>query len=243
VTKLSVNVNKIATLRNSRGGLEPNLMNLVHKIVDFGAHGITVHPRADQRHITRQDAVDVATQVKTVETNFEGDIREDFLDLTLKMKPTQCTLVPVNYGEVTSDHGWDVFKNDYILSSVIGKLKTEGIRVSLFIDAGNFKGIEKTAELGADRIEIYTEPYAIAYNQKDYEKEISLIKETVSFAQSVGLESNAGHDLTHKNLIPLLDKVPDIAEVSIGHHIMAYALEVGLEKSIKDHLDVIGKFN
>jgi len=241
MTKLSVNVNKIATLRNSRGGDEPNLMNLVHKIIGYGAEGITVHPRADQRHITRQDAIDVAEQVKSVETNFEGDLREDFLDLTVKMKPTQCTLVPVNFGEVTSNHGWDVLKNDYILEAVINKIKNNGTRVSLFIDVGNFKGIEKAAELGADRIEIYTEPYADAFKLGDYKNELKLIKETVKTASQFGLMSNAGHDLTHANLPPLVGEIPEIAEVSIGHHIISYALEVGLEKSIKDHLDALKK--
>lgn len=236
MTKLSVNVNKIATLRNSRGGDEPNLLHLVNKICSYGVHGITVHPRADQRHITREDAFAVAKAVVDQETNFEGDIREDFLDLTLKAKPTQCTLVPVTFGEVTSDHGWDVEKNDYILAAVIKKLKQNDIRVSLFIDVLNFNGIETLAAMGADRIELYTEPFAKAFKRSDYKNEIQKISDTVKFATSLGMMSNAGHDLTHENLPVLLNEVPDIAEVSIGHHIMSYALEVGLEASIASYL-------
>jgi pyridoxine 5-phosphate synthase len=239
MTKLSVNVNKIATLRNSRQGTEPNLLYFVNKIIEYGAHGITVHPRADQRHITRQDAIDIANHVKKVETNFEGDIREDFLDLTLKMKPTQCTLVPVTYGEVTSNHGWDVDKNDYILKSVINKLKQSDIRVSMFMDVGNFDAIEKAANIGTDRIELYTEPFAKAFSDGNYSNEMKSIRETVEFAKKIGLGCNAGHDLTHENLPYLLEAAPDIDEVSIGHHIMSYALEVGIEKSIKAHLNAI----
>ena len=239
MTKLSVNVNKIATLRNSRQGSEPNLMYFVNKIIGYGAHGITVHPRADQRHITRQDAIDVAQQVTSVETNFEGDLREDFLDLTLAMKPTQCTLVPVTYGEVTSDHGWDVDKNDYILKAVVGKLKAEGIRVSMFMDVGNLEAIEKAAKLGTDRIELYTEPFAKAFDSGNVKEEMRKITETVNFTKKLGLGCNAGHDLTHKNLPYLLEAAPEIDEVSIGHYIMAYALEVGIEASVKAHLEAI----
>lgn len=239
MTKLSVNVNKIATLRNSRGGLEPNLLYLIDKIIGYGSHGITIHPRADQRHITRQDAYDVAKHVKSVETNFEGDLREDFLNMTLELRPTQCTLVPVSPGEITSDHGWDVFKNDYILKPIIAKLKESGIRVSLFLDAGNVALVEKAAELGTDRIEIYTEPYAKAFLEGDYKAELAKIKETVDRASALGVKCNAGHDLTYQNLKPLLQSSPEIAEVSIGHYIMAYALEVGLEKSVKAHLEAL----
>ena len=238
-TKLSVNVNKIATLRNSRGGGEPDLIYFVNKIIGYGVDGITIHPRADERHITRQDAFAISKNITDIETNFEGDIREDFLDLTLTLCPTQCTLVPVTYGEVTSNHGWDVDKNDFLLKSVIGKLKEKNIRVSMFMDAGNKKGIEKAVKLGTDRIEIYTEPFAKAFLDKDYKKELQKIKETVDFCTSLGILCNAGHDLTHENLPVLLNVAPEIAEVSIGHHIVSYALEVGMEKSIKAYLNAV----
>ena len=165
MAKLSVNVNKIATLRNSRGGNEPDLMRFVQRIVALGAEGITVHPRADRRHITPEDARAVAREVRTVETNFEGDIREEFLDLVLECRPTQCTLVPVKPGEITSNHGWEVRRWSFLLGPVIARLKDEGIRVSLFVEAGDLESVRATAALGGDRIEIYTEPYAEAFHR------------------------------------------------------------------------------
>jgi pyridoxine 5-phosphate synthase len=236
MAKLSVNVNKIATLRNSRGGNEPNLMQFVHRIVALGVDGITVHPRADRRHITPEDARAVAREVRTVETNFEGDVREEFLDLVLECHPTQCTLVPVKPGEVTSNHGWDVRRWSFLLSPVIARLKQEGIRVSLFVEAGDVDSVRATAHLGADRIEIYTEPYAEAYQKGEVDGELRKVMQSAEEAARLGVGVNAGHDLTHLNLPLLVVKVPNLAEVSIGHHLMVRALEVGMDQAVHDYL-------
>ncbi len=236
MTKLSVNVNKIATLRNSRGGDEPNLMRCVHRILALGAEGITVHPRADRRHITPEDARAVAREVTSVETNFEGDIREEFLELVLECRPTQCTLVPVKPGEVTSNHGWDVRRWSFLLSPVIARLKQEGIRVSLFVEAGDVDSVRETAAIGGDRIEIYTEPYAEAFQRGTVEEELRKVMRSAEAAGRLGVGVNAGHDLTHENLPLLVAKVPNLAEVSIGHHLMSHALEVGMERAVGDYL-------
>jgi pyridoxine 5-phosphate synthase len=236
MTKLSVNVNKIATLRNARGGNEPNLMRFVHQIVELGADGITVHPRADRRHITPDDARSVAREVTKVETNFEGDVREEFLDLVLECKPAQCTLVPVKPGEVTSNHGWEVKRWAFLLSPVIATIKAEGIRVSLFVEAGDIESVEEAARIGADRIEIYTEPYASAFGQGRVEAELARVVASSERARQLGVGVNVGHDLTHVNLPFLLQRIPDVAEASIGHHLICHALEVGIERSVKDYL-------
>lgn len=236
MTKLSVNVNKIATLRNSRGGDEPNLMRCVHRIIALGAEGITVHPRADRRHITPEDARAVAREVSTVETNFEGDVREEFLELVLECRPTQCTLVPVKPGEVTSNHGWDVRRWSFLLSPVIARLKQEGIRVSLFVEAGDVDSVRETAAIGGDRIEIYTEPYAEAFQRGSVEEELRKVMRSAEAAGRLGVGVNAGHDLTHENLPLLVAKVPNLAEVSIGHHLMSHALDVGMERAVGDYV-------
>jgi len=236
MAKLSVNVNKIATLRNSRGGHEPDLMAFVNHILAFGAQGITVHPRADRRHITPDDARAVARTVKTVETNFEGDVREEFLDLVLECKPTQCTLVPVMPGEVTSNHGWNVSKWAFLLAPVVARLREEGVRVSLFVEAGDLASVRATAAVGAERIEIYTEPYAAAFLRGDPGPELDKLLRSAETAEACGLQVNAGHDLTHLNLPLLVERVPNLAEVSIGHHLISYALVVGMEKAVRDYL-------
>ncbi len=236
MAKLSVNVNKIATLRNSRGGDEPNLMRFVHRIVALGADGITVHPRADRRHITPEDARAVAREVVSVETNFEGDVREEFLDLVLECRPTQCTLVPVKPGEVTSNHGWEVRRWSFLLAPVIRKLKEEGIRVSLFVEAGDLDSVREAAAIGADRIELYTEPYAAAFLQGEVEPELRKVMLSAEEAGRLGVGVNAGHDLTHENLPLMVAKVPNLAEVSIGHHLMSRALEVGIDRALADYL-------
>lgn len=236
MAKLSVNVNKIATLRNSRGGDEPNLMAFVHRIIHLGAEGITIHPRADRRHITPQDAQDVAREVKGVETNFEGDLREEFLDLVLECRPTQCTLVPVKPGEVTSNHGWDVKRWAFLLSPVTAKLKSEGIRVSLFVEAGDTESVQEAAAMGADRIEIYTEPFAEEFKRNDVEGELQKIIKSAEEAKRCGVGVNAGHDLTHENLPLLVQRVPNLAEVSIGHHLIGRALDVGMDQAMADYL-------
>ena len=236
MAKLSVNVNKIATLRNSRGGDEPNLMRSAKHIVSFGAEGITVHPRADRRHITPEDARAVAREIKTVETNFEGDLREEFIDLVLECKPTQCTLVPVKPGEITSNHGWEVKHWAFLLAPVIARMKQDGIRVSLFVEAGDLESVRETASIGADRIEIYTEPYAEAFARGDVDKELRKVIQSAEEAARCGVGVNAGHDLTHENLPLLVRQVPNLAEVSIGHHLISHALWVGMEKSVHDYL-------
>lgn len=236
MTKLSVNVNKIATLRNSRGGDEPNLMRFAHRIVALGAEGITVHPRADRRHITPEDARAVARGITTVETNFEGDVREEFLDLVLECRPTQCTLVPVKPGEITSNHGWDVRRWSFLLAPVIARLHKEGVRISLFVEAGDIESVRETAAIGGDRIEIYTEPYAEAFQRGQVEEELRKVMQSAEEAGRLGLGVNAGHDLTHENLPLLVRRIPNLAEVSIGHHLMAHALDVGMDRAIGDYL-------
>lgn len=236
MAKLSVNVNKIATLRNSRGGDAPALLPLAHRIVGYGAEGITVHPRADRRHITPEDARAIAREIRSVETNFEGDVREEFLDLVLECRPTQCTLVPVKPGEITSNHGWDVPRWAFLLEGVIRKLCDAGVRVSLFVEAGDQESVRYAAKLGAQRIELYTEPYAAAFSRGDYLSELDRLKRSADVAREVGIGINAGHDLTVENLGPLVAAIPDLAEVSIGHHLICRALEWGLEAAVRDYL-------
>ena len=236
MAKLSVNVNKIATLRNARGGDTPDLMGFVGHIVAFGAQGITVHPRADRRHITPDDARAVARGVRTVETNFEGDVREEFLDLVLECRPTQCTLVPVKPGEVTSNHGWAVAQWAFLLAPVVARIKEEGIRVSLFVEAGDVASARAAAAIGADRIEIYTEPYAAAFQRGDPEAALAQVVRSAEVAAECGIQVNAGHDLTHLNLPLLVRRVPNLAEVSIGHHLISHALLVGMERAVTDYL-------
>lgn len=236
--KLSVNVNKIALLRNSRGHDAPNVLSFAQKIVSYGAHGITIHPRADRRHITPDDARAVARHITTVETNFEGDIREEFLELTLALRPTQCTLVPVSPGELTSHRGWDVAAWRFLLEPVVKRLKREGIRTSLFVEADPAV-VPVVADLGADRIEIYTGPYAMAFDRGDYREELDKIVATTKAALSAGIGVNAGHDLTVQNLGPLVREAPEIQEVSIGHHLTVHALEVGMRQAVTDYLQAI----
>ena len=236
MAKLSVNVNKIATLRNARGGGAPDLMGFVGLIIAFGAHGITVHPRADRRHITPDDARAVVRGVQRVETNFEGDVRAEFLDLVLECRPTQCTLVPVQPGEVTSNHGWAVAQWAFLLAPVVARIKEEGIRVSLFVEPGDTASVRAAASIGADRIEIYTEPYAAAFLRGDPDAELNRVLRSAQAADQCGLQVNAGHDLTHLNLPLLVRNVPNLAEVSIGHHLISHALLVGMERAVGDYL-------
>lgn len=231
MTKLSVNINKIALLRNSRGGSAPDVLEFGALALQAGADGLTVHPRADQRHITRVDAIAVAKRFGAqTEVNFEGDLREDFLDLVLACKPHQCTLVPVSPGEVTSHRGWDFDRYGFILAPIISHLKAAGIRVSVFVnpEPGN---AQKAALVGADRIEIYTEPYAEDHangRSEALNQIIALVREAQRFNMGV----NAGHDLTLENLGPLLRSAPSIAEVSIGHHLVSRALKFGFVPTV-----------
>lgn len=242
MARLSVNVNKIATLRNSRMGKEPDLLRLTQDIVRFGAEGITLHPRADQRHITPEDVVTLATHIKDVELNFEGDLREEFLAHVLRHKPAQCTLVPVKPGEVTSCHGWDLGQWGFILAPVIAKIKSAGPRVSLFMHPDDVGSLAHLSEVGADRVELYTEPYAHAFGQthaegqKPLDHALGKLQEFSQEALRQGYVLNAGHDLTLDNLPLLIKTIPEIDEVSIGHHLVAYAIEVGLERAVRDYL-------
>jgi pyridoxine 5-phosphate synthase len=238
--KLSVNVNKVATLRNSRGGREPDVLEAVRVCVSAGSPGITVHPRADQRHITTQDVCQIAELLKSsahVEYNIEGDPRPDLLDMVLKVRPTQCTLVPVKPGEITSEAGWSADTPVAELSRVVGAMKKLGIRVSLFVNA-SMEAVRWAATTGADRIELYTEPFARAFEARKAQEIFNSYAEAAELAHSLGLGVNAGHDLDLKNL-PLFRTLPHLAEVSIGHALISHALYVGLERSVRDYLNAL----
>jgi pyridoxine 5-phosphate synthase len=246
VIKLSVNVNKVATVRNSRGGEVPSVLEAVDVCVEAGAHGITVHPRADARHITTIDVRMIAASIAErrrsgarVEYNIEGDPRPDLLRLVHEVKPDQCTLVPVKAGEITSQAGWPSSTPRETLSGVVRDLKTAGIRVSLFVDPDEAP-IRWAAGLGADRVELYTEPFARACAQGDTcgRQSFSIYTRAAELAASLGIGVNAGHDLDLNNLV-LFRRLPHLAEVSIGHALISHALFVGLPRSVSEYLDVL----
>ena len=228
---LSVNVNKVATLRNARGGDEPNVVQAARTCIDAGCQGITVHPRQDQRHIRSDDVLDIAKMV-SVEFNIEGDPRPDLLDMVTELHPTQCTLVPVEPGEITSHHGWSIDKDEKILVPAIERLKAEGVRVSLFMDPEP-SYMAKASAVGADRVELYTGPYASAKTETEIANEFARLHDSHDAALDAGMELNAGHDLNLENLYRLQD-LPGIKEVSIGHALISHALYVGLAQSVKD---------
>jgi pyridoxine 5-phosphate synthase len=234
---LSVNVNKIATLRNARGGDNPNVVHAARTCIKAGCQGITVHPREDQRHIRPSDVYELASMLD-VEFNIEGDPRPDLMDLVMEICPAQCTLVPVEKGEVTSHHGWDIKKSEKELVSAIDRLKKEGIRVSLFMDAEPAQMAEAAA-VGADRVELYTGPYASAKSETEIANQFARLREAHDAALDAGMVLNAGHDLDLDNLYRIR-KLPGIKEVSIGHAIISYALYVGLTKAVKDFLEACG---
>lgn len=239
--KLSVNVNKVATLRNSRGGREPDVLEAVSTCVAAGAPGITVHPRADARHIRVSDVYDIADLLKRspdVEYNIEGDPRPDLLELVLKVRPTQCTLVPVKPGEVTSQTGWPADTAVDELKSVVANIKKIGVRVSLFIDPAP-EAVKWAAAVGGDRVELYTEPYARAFEEGRAEISLETYAKAAELAHAMGLGINAGHDLDLKNLT-LFRLLPHLQEVSIGHALVSHALYVGLERSVRDYLHALG---
>ena len=229
MTKLSVNVNKIATLRNSRGGNVPDLIKTAIDIQNFGADGITVHPRPDERHIRRKDVFDLIPIIRT-EYNIEGYPSPDFIDLVKRVKPHQVTLVPDPPDAITSNAGWDTVSNFSFLKDIIAELKEFGIRTSIFIDT-NLDFIEKAAQINTDRIELYTEPYASLF-LKNPEKAVAPFVEAAKLAQKTGLKINAGHDLNLQNLSYFNEQIPFLKEVSIGHALIADALYYGLEKTI-----------
>ena len=234
---LSVNVNKIATLRNSRGGDLPSVTQAAQTCIDAGAQGITAHPRQDQRHIKPHDVYELA-EVVTVEYNIEGDPRPDLLDMVTEIRPTQCTLVPVVLGEITSHTVWNLDTDGDKLKPIIHRLKDSGIRVSLF-SGTDLHQIEMSKEVGADRIEFYTEPYASAKTDQEIEHELGLLVRAAEKAVEVGVGINAGHDLNLDNLPPLRN-LP-ILEVSIGHHLINDAVYMGLEHAVKAYRKALGQ--
>ena len=238
--RLSVNVNKVATLRNSRGGREPSVLEAVRVCVDAGAPGITVHPRADERHIRTADVLEIAELLRTVpdvEYNIEGDPRGALIDLVVAVRPAQCTLVPVQPGEITSQAGWLADTPRGELGAVVARLKNAGVRVSLFVDPDP-RAVEWAAEIGGDRIELYTEPFARAFEAGRGPESFATYVRAAEIAHQLGLQVNAGHDLDLRNLT-LFRKLPHLAEVSIGHALMSHALYVGLAQSVRDYLDAL----
>ncbi|HEA31293.1 MAG TPA: pyridoxine 5'-phosphate synthase [Leeuwenhoekiella sp.] len=234
MTKLSVNVNKIATLRNARGGNIPNLVQVVRDIERFGAQGITIHPRPDERHIRYEDARDLKKVVST-ELNIEGNPLEKFINLVLEVKPDQVTLVPDAVDAITSNAGWDTLKNQSFLKEVISEFKKNGIRTSIFVDP-DAKMIEGAKETGTDRIELYTEAFASGFANGN-KNAVKPYVEAALLADDMGLAVNAGHDLSLDNLEFFNNSVPNLMEVSIGHALIAEALYLGLEETISQYLE------
>jgi pyridoxine 5-phosphate synthase len=232
MTRLSVNINKIATLRNARGGNIPNVLKVAVDCQNYGAEGITVHPRPDERHIRYQDVRDIKSVIKT-EYNIEGYPSRTFMNLVGEVKPDQVTLVPDPPDAITSSEGWNTIKYQSFLAEVITELKEQGIRSSIFIDT-NLKYIENALETGTDRIELYTEPYARNY-LVDPAHAIEAFKEAAARAVEIGLGLNAGHDLSLENLKYFNDNIPGLLEVSIGHALISDALYFGLENTIQQY--------
>lgn len=235
-TRLSVNINKIATLRNSRGGNNPDLLQVAKDVERFGGEGITVHPRPDERHIRYSDVLDLK-KIVTTEFNIEGYPNERFMELVTTVLPTQVTLVPDPPGALTSNAGWKVAENFEFLQKIINVLKSHGIRTSIFVDT-DLENIRKAKEVGTDRIELYTEPYAIEYHI-DRAKAVAPFAKASKFAHELGLGVNAGHDLDLNNLAYLDQMLPDLSEVSIGHALICDAIYIGLEETIKRYLDCL----
>ncbi len=232
MTKLSVNINKLATLRNARGGNNPDILKAARDIQRFGADGITVHPRPDERHIRYEDVRQVK-KIITTEFNIEGNCTEQkFVDLVLETKPDQVTLVPDTLGQLTSDHGWDTVKNKDYLMDIIAVFKKAGIRVSIFVDP-DIKMVEGAAETGTDRIELYTEGYAREFGVGNLELGVKPYVEAATKARELGLGINAGHDLDLHNLKYLKQNIPWMDEVSIGHALICDAIYLGLENTVQ----------
>lgn len=229
MTKLSVNINKIATLRNARGGNIPNVLNAAINCQLFGADGITVHPRPDERHIRYKDVLEIRPIIKT-EFNIEGNPSDSFIDLVLSVKPHQVTLVPDRHDAITSNAGWDTLRNRTFLTDVVSTFKKAGIRTSLFIDT-KAVNIENAVITGTDRIELYTEPYASGFNSNAAEAIDPFVKAAM-IARDAGLGINAGHDLNLDNLNYFHKSIPWILEISIGHALISDALYLGLENAI-----------
>lgn len=233
MTKLSVNINKIATLRNARGGNMPNLIKTAQDIERFGGQGITIHPRPDERHIRYQDARDLS-KVTTTEFNIEGNPIPKFIDLVLETKPHQVTLVPDAITNITSDAGWDTIANQHFLTEVIAEFNRHNIRTSIFVDP-TLKMIEGAKKTGADRIELYTEAFAEGYKNGN-KKAVDSYIESAILAKELELGINAGHDLSLDNIRFFLEKVPHVLEVSIGHALICESLYLGLENVVQMYL-------
>ena len=246
-TQLSVNVNKVATLRNSRGGAEPALARAIETCLSAGVPGITIHPRADERHIRRADVPVVAEAVRgrtmadgrRVELNIEGDPRPDLIDLVLEVRPDQCTLVPVRPGEITSQAGWSPETPADEIRAIVARLKSAGVRVSLFVDPDE-AAVRWAAAMGGDRVELYTEPFARAFaaGADSGQQSFTGYVAAAELAHELGLGVNAGHDLDLGNLTPFRT-LPHLDEVSIGHALISHALWVGLDRAVRDYLAVL----
>lgn len=236
MTKLSVNINKIATLRNARGGNVPDVLQVAKDCEQFGAEGITVHPRPDGRHIRYEDVVALAPLL-TTDFNIEGYPSRDFIDLVKKVKPAQVTLVPDPPEALTSNAGWDTVQHQHLLREVVSEFKAAEIRVSIFVDT-HLANIENALPTGTDRVELYTEPYAIGYTT-DRAAAIAPFVRAAELARSLGLGINAGHDLSQENIAYLVQNIPWISEVSIGHALISEALYDGLKKTITSYLTLL----
>ena len=236
-TRLSVNLNKVALLRNQRDLDLPSVARAARAVIDAGAHGITVHPRPDARHTRPADVLELSAiaRERGVEFNVEGYPAADFVDLVRRVRPDQCTLVPDEPWQRTSDHGWDVRTHAPVLRPVVGDLAARGIRVSLFVDAGAVP-MEEVRAIGASRVELYTEPYARAFGTTEQQTVLDRFAETARSAERAGLGVNAGHDLNLDNLGALVARIPTILEVSIGHALIADALFMGLGSAVRAYL-------
>lgn len=238
-TNLSVNLNKVALLRNQRDLSYPSVTGIAELVIEAGAEGITVHPRPDERHIRQADVGELAALLRAkhsdIEFNIEGYPSAEWLDLVHEIRPTQATLVPDSPEQRTSDHGWDLRADGDLLVPIVADLRAAGIRVSLFVDpdAEAIPGVKAT---GTDRVELYTEPYARAFSAGDYERALEAYAATAQAAANAGLGINAGHDLTLENLPPFKRRIPTLAEVSIGHAITADALEMGFPAAVRAYL-------
>lgn len=236
MTKLSVNINKVATLRNARGGDNPDIVAFASDCEQFGAQGITVHPRPDERHIRRRDVRDLKPALMT-ELNVEGYPDERFCDLVCEVRPAQVTLVPDAPGQLTSNHGWDVRANRDLLRPIVGRFKDCGIRVSIFI-APREEDIDHAKAVGADRVELYTGPYASLY-PRDREAAIAPFVKAARHCREAGLGLNAGHDLSLQNLAYFHQQIPWTDEVSIGHALICDALRLGIKETIRQYLECL----
>ncbi|NQZ33224.1 MAG: pyridoxine 5'-phosphate synthase [Oceanospirillaceae bacterium] len=239
MTKLSVNLNKIALLRNSRGRDFPSVVNFANKFMALGVEGITVHPRQDERHITQQDAYDLGdllAENAAVEYNIEGYPSEDFLLLVEKIKPTQCTLVPDAPDQLTSDHGWDLQQDMQLVQDTCARLKKAGVRAAIFLDP-DVQHVELAAKSGCDRVEFYTESFAQSFNTEQGESILTQYKQAVARAIELGIEVNAGHDLDLQNL-PTFLTISGVLEVSIGHVLTIECIEQGMQSVIAQYLQI-----